>query len=327
MTKEEKLTLLDKESEKINTDFGSGTIMSLSEKPHTKDDIISTGSLELDIALGVGGLPKGRIVEIYGGESSGKTTIATHVVAESQKQGGVCVYIDAEHAFDRDYAANIGVNVDELRISQADFGEQSLSVAEHVIDTGAVDVVVIDSVAALVPQGEYEGEMGESKMGLQARLMSQALRKLAGKVSKNNVLLIFINQIREKIGVMFGNPETTSGGNALKFYASVRLRVSREIPKGATEPTGNKVTVKVVKNKVAPPFRKAEFDIIFGQGIDRAGEVIDKAVELDIIKKSGSWFVLPDGTKQQGRDKLRELLVDNEEYYKQIEKQVLDGIE
>ena len=303
--------------------------MSLSDRPVTAEDVISTGSYSLDLALGIGGLPKGRIVEIFGQESCGKTTIATHVVAEAQKLGYTCCVVDAEHAFDRDYASSLGVNVDELMISQPEFGEQGLSIAEHLIDSGAIDVVVIDSVAALTPKGEYEGEMGDSKMGLQARMMSQALRILTGKVARNNVLLIFINQMREKIGVMFGNPETTTGGNALKFYASIRLDVRRSTTeknsvKDGDEVIGNQTTVKVIKNKVAPPFHKAMFDIRYGEGIDRHGEILDIALEKEIIKKSGSWFILPDDTRIQGKESVRQLLIDNEDYYKQLEKDIKD---
>lgn len=304
---------------KIEKDFGPGTVMKLSDKPNVRVDAISTGSIGLDIALGILGLPKGRIVEIYGPESSGKTTIAMHVIASSQKKGGRCAMIDAEHAFDRNYAQALGINIDELLISQPDYGEQALEVADRLVDTGEIDVIVIDSVAALVPKGELEGEMGESKMGLHARLMSQALRKLTGKISKTGTLVIFINQLREKIGVMFGNPETTTGGNALKFYASVRLDVRRiGQVKDGDEVLANRTKVKVIKNKVSPPFRIAEFDIIFGEGIDRVGELVDLASELGIINKAGSWYSYNNDKLGQGREAVRKLLKDNEELTKEI---------
>jgi recombination protein RecA len=283
-------------------------------------EVISTGSIGLDIALGVGGLPRGRVIEIYGPESSGKTTIATHVIAEAQKKGGICAIIDAEHAFDSAYAQKLGVDIDNLLISQPDYGEQGLEIADRLILSGALDVVVIDSVAALVPKGELEGEMGDSKMGLQARLMSQALRKLTATISKTNTVCIFINQLREKIGVMFGNPETTTGGNALKFYSSVRLDIRRISQiKDGDEAIGNRVKVKVVKNKVAPPFRSAEFDIIFGEGISKIGEIIDMGVEMNIIQKSGSWFSYDGNKLGQGRDAVKALLGDNEELANEIE--------
>jgi recombination protein RecA len=286
-------------------------------------EVISTGSIGLDVALGIGGLPRGRVIEIYGPESSGKTTIATHVIAEAQKKGGMCAFIDAEHAFDSNYAKKLGVDVDNLLISQPDYGEQALEIADRLILSGALDVVVIDSVAALVPKGELEGEMGDSKMGLHARLMSQALRKLTATISKTNTICIFINQLREKIGVMFGNPETTTGGNALKFYASVRLDIRRMAQiKDGEEAIGNHVKVKVVKNKVAPPFRSAEFDIIFGEGISKMGEVIDMGVELGVVQKSGSWFSYGPDKLGQGRDAVRQLLHDNPELATEIEAKI-----
>ena len=311
--------------DKIEKDFGKGSIMTLAEKPDFDPaNVISTGSLGLDIALGIGGLPKGRIVEIYGPESSGKTTIATHVIAESQKKGGLCGFIDAEHAFDKEYAAKLGVDVDNLIISQPDYGEQALEIADRMICSGTFDVVVVDSVAALVPKGELEGEMGDSKMGLHARLMSQALRKLTASVSKNNTMLIFINQLREKIGVMFGSPEVTTGGNALKFYASVRLDVRRSISNSnlvkdqGDVAIGHPVTVKVIKNKVAPPFTKADFEIIFGKGIDRDGEILQIAVDLNIINKSGSWFSYDNNKLGQGKTAVNQLLADNPELKEEI---------
>ena len=290
-------------------------------------EVISTGSIGLDVALGIGGLPKGRVVEIYGPESSGKTTVAIHVIAEAQKKGGMCAIIDAEHAFDSSYAQKLGVDVDNLLISQPDYGEQGLEIADRLILSGALDVVVIDSVAALVPKGELEGEMGDSKMGLQARLMSQALRKLTATISKTNTICIFINQLREKIGVMFGNPETTTGGNALKFYASVRLDIRRLAQiKDGDEAIGNRVKVKVVKNKVAPPFRSAEFDIVFGEGISKTGEIIDMGVELGIVQKSGSWFSYNSDKLGQGRDAVKQLLTDNPELANEIETKIREKI-
>ncbi|WP_295126398.1 recombinase RecA [uncultured Chitinophaga sp.] len=316
----EKLKALRLTMDKIDKDFGKGSVMMMGEKGVVPMEIISTGSLGLDIALGIGGLPKGRIVEIYGPESSGKTTVAIHTIAEAQKKGGICAIIDAEHAFDSAYAQRLGVDVDSLLISQPDHGEQALEIADRLILSGAVDVVVIDSVAALVPKGELEGEMGESKMGLQARLMSQALRKLTATISKTNCCCIFINQLREKIGVMFGNPETTTGGNALKFYASVRLDIRRMSQiKDGDEAVGNRVKVKVVKNKVAPPFRQAEFDIIFGYGISKVGELIDMGVEFGIVQKSGSWFSYDTNKLGQGRDAVKTLLQDNPELANEIE--------
>jgi recombination protein RecA len=323
MSNAEKLKALKLTMDKIDKDFGKGSVMIMGEKGHVEQEVISTGSLGLDVALGIGGLPKGRVIEIYGPESSGKTTIATHVIAEAQKKGGMCAIIDAEHAFDSNYARKLGVDIDNLLISQPDYGEQGLEIADRLILSGALDVVVIDSVAALVPKGELEGEMGDSKMGLQARLMSQALRKLTATISKTNCCCIFINQLREKIGVMFGNPETTTGGNALKFYASVRLDIRRMAQiKDGDEAIGNRVKVKVVKNKVAPPFRHAEFDIIFGEGISKMGEIIDMGVELGILQKSGSWFSYDANKLGQGRDSVKELLRDNPEMSAEIEAKI-----
>jgi len=316
----EKLKALRLTIDKIDKDFGKGSVMMMNERSQEPQAVISTGSIGLDIALGVGGLPKGRVIEIYGPESSGKTTLAIHVIAEAQKKGGICAIIDAEHAFDSLYARRLGVDVDNLLISQPDYGEQALEIADRLILSGALDVVVIDSVAALVPKGELEGEMGDSKMGLQARLMSQALRKLTATISKTNCCCIFINQLREKIGVMFGNPETTTGGNALKFYSSVRLDIRRMAQiKDGEESIGNRVKVKVVKNKVAPPFRVAEFDIIFGTGISKTGEIIDMGVEMGIVQKSGSWFSYDTTKLGQGRDAVKQLLVDNPELAGEIE--------
>ena len=323
MSSSEKLKALKLTIDKIDKDFGKGSVMMMNERSQEPQEVISTGSIGLDVALGIGGLPKGRVVEIYGPESSGKTTIAIHVIAEAQKKGGICAIIDAEHAFDSGYARRLGVDIDNLLISQPDYGEQGLEIADRLILSGAVDVVVIDSVAALVPKGELEGEMGDSKMGLQARLMSQALRKLTATISKTNTICIFINQLREKIGVMFGNPETTTGGNALKFYSSVRLDIRRMAQiKDGEEAVGNRVKVKVVKNKVAPPFRQAEFDIVFGQGISKTGEVIDMGVELGIIQKSGSWFSYDTTRLGQGRDAVKQLLTDNPELAKELETKI-----
>ncbi|HLY69511.1 MAG TPA: recombinase RecA [Puia sp.] len=313
--------------DKIDKDYGKGTVMMMNEKSMEPMDVISTGSIGLDVALGVGGLPRGRVIEIYGPESSGKTTIATHVIAEAQKKGGMCAIIDAEHAFDSVYARKLGVDIDNLLISQPDYGEQGLEIADRLILSGALDVVVIDSVAALVPKGELEGEMGDSKMGLQARLMSQALRKLTATISKTNTICIFINQLREKIGVMFGNPETTTGGNALKFYSSVRLDIRRMAQiKDGEEAVGNRVKVKVAKNKVAPPFRVAEFDIVFGEGISKTGEIVDMGVELGIVQKSGSWFSYNSDKLGQGRDTVKQLLHDNPELANEIELKIREKI-
>jgi recombination protein RecA len=309
--------------DKIEKDFGKGSVMLLGDKQNETIDVISTGSLGLDVALGVGGLPRGRVIEIYGPESSGKTTIAIHTIAEAQKKGGICAIIDAEHAFDTGYARKLGVDVDNLIISQPDYGEQALEIADRLISSGAVDVVVIDSVAALVPKSELEGEMGDSKMGLHARLMSQALRKLTATISRTGCCCIFINQLREKIGVMFGNPETTTGGNALKFYASVRLDIRRvsQIKDGDVA-TGNRTRVKVVKNKVSPPFRQVEFDLVFGEGISKVGEIIDMGVELSILNKSGSWFSYGDTKIGQGRDAVKTFLNDNPEVATEVEAKI-----
>ena len=316
----EKMKALQATLDKIEKEYGKGTIMKMGDKATSEVPTISSGSIALDIALGIGGYPRGRIVEIYGPESSGKTTLAIHAIAEAQKAGGIAAIIDAEHAFDRTYAQKLGVNLDNLFISQPDNGEQALEIADHLIRSGAIDIIVIDSVAALTPKAEIEGEMGESKMGLQARLMSQALRKLTGNINKTNTCCIFINQLREKIGVMFGNPETTTGGNALKFYASVRVDIRRAAQlKEGEESTGNHVRVKIIKNKMAPPFRKAEFDIMYGEGISKIGEVIDLGVELNIIKKSGSWFSYGETRLGQGRDAVKALLMDNLELSNELE--------
>ena len=306
--------------EKIEKDFGKGAIMKLGDKPAVSVETIPTGSLALDVALGVGGIPRGRIIEIYGPESSGKTTLAQHIVAECQKQGGIAAFVDAEHALDPEYARNLGVNIDELLISQPDTGEQALDITEELVRSGAVDVIVVDSVAALVPKAEIEGSMEDQQMGLQARLMSKALRKLTGIIGKTRTTVIFINQLRQKIGVMYGNPETTTGGNALKYYASVRLEIKRvEGLKGDGEEIGNHVRVRILKNKVAPPFRTAEFDIIFGKGICKIGNILDVAVDLDIVKKAGSWFSFNDDKLGQGRDKAKEFLAANPEILNQVE--------
>ncbi|OWY18902.1 recombinase RecA [Sphingobacteriales bacterium UPWRP_1] len=308
---------------KLDKMFGKGTVMKLGDRQVVKADVIPSGSLGLDIALGVGGYPRGRVIEIYGPESSGKTTLAIHAIAEVHKRGGIAAFIDAEHAFDKSYAEKLGVDVANLLISQPDNGEQALEIADHLIRSGALDIVVIDSVAALVPRGELEGDMGESKMGLQARLMSQALRKLTGTISKTGCTCIFINQLREKIGVMFGNPETTTGGNALKFYASVRLDIRRIGQlKNGNDIIGNRTKVKVVKNKMAPPFRSTEFDIIYGEGISKLGEIIDYATELDIIQKSGSWYSFDGNKIGQGRDNVKAFLKDNPELTNELEQRV-----
>jgi recombination protein RecA len=327
MSNVEKLKALKLTMDKIDKDFGKGSVMMMNEKAQVEQEVISTGSIGLDVALGIGGLPKGRIVEIYGPESSGKTTLAIHVIAEAQKKGGICAFIDAEHAFDSAYAQKLGVDIDNLLISQPDYGEQALEIADRLILSGALDVVVIDSVAALVPKGELEGEMGDSKMGLHARLMSQALRKLTATISKTNSCCIFINQLREKIGVMFGNPETTTGGNALKFYASVRLDIRRMTQiKDGDEAVGNHIKVKVVKNKVAPPFRQAEFDIIYGEGISKVGEIVDMGVELGIVQKSGSWFSYNNDKLGQGREAVKQLMVDNPDLANEIEGKIREKI-
>ena len=327
MSNTEKAKALKLTIDKIEKDFGKGSVMMMNEKSMEPMEVVSTGSIGLDSALGVGGFPKGRIIEVYGPESSGKTTIAIHVIAEAQKKGGMCAIVDAEHAFDSVYAKKLGVDVDNLLISQPDYGEQALEIADRLILSGALDVVVIDSVAALVPKGELEGEMGDSKMGLQARLMSQALRKLTATISKTNTICIFINQLREKIGVMFGNPETTTGGNALKFYASIRLDIRRMSQiKDGEEAVGNRVKVKVVKNKVATPFRSSEFDIFFGEGISKNGEIIDMGVELGIINKSGSWFSYNTDKLGQGRETVKQLLHDNPELANEIEAKIREKL-
>ncbi len=327
---EQKLKALQLTIDKLDKTYGKGTIMKLSDDQVMNVPAISTGSLGLDIALGIGGIPRGRITEIYGPESSGKTTLAMHCIAEAQKKGGIAAFIDAEHAFDKLYAEKLGIDTENLLISQPDNGEQALEITEHLIRSGAIDIIVIDSVAALVPRGELEGEMGDSKMGLQARLMSQALRKLTGTISKTKCSCVFINQLREKIGVMFGNPETTTGGNALKFYSSVRLDIRRigQIKESADSILGNRTRVKVVKNKVAPPFKVVEFDIMYGEGISKVGEVIDLGVELNVIQKSGSWFSYLDNKLGQGRDSVKALLSDNPELLDELELKIkgkLDG--
>lgn len=324
----EKLKALQAAMQKIEKDYGKGSIMKLGDEHIENVEVIPTGSLTLDAALGVGGYPKGRIIEIYGPESSGKTTLAIHAIAEAQKNGGIAAFIDAEHAFDRFYAAKLGVNVDELLISQPDNGEQALEIADQLIRSSAIDIIVVDSVAALTPKAELEGEMGDNKVGLQARLMSQALRKLTSTISKTNTTCIFINQLREKIGVMFGNPETTTGGNALKFYASVRLDIRRVTTlKDGDQPIGNQVRVKIVKNKVAPPFRKAEFEITFGEGISRTAEIVDLGTELGIIKKSGSWFSYNDAKIGQGRDAVKRTLKDNPELAEELEGLIKEALQ
>lgn len=317
----EKMKALQLTLDKLEKTYGKGTVMKLSDNTVQDIPAISTGSLGLDMALGVGGIPRGRVIEIYGPESSGKTTLSMHCIAEAQKAGGMAAFIDAEHAFDKAYAEKLGIDIENLLISQPDNGEQALEIAEHLIRSGAIDIIVIDSVAALVPKGELEGEMGDSKMGLQARLMSQALRKLTGAINKTGCSCVFINQLRDKIGVMFGNPETTTGGNALKFYASVRLDIRRigQIKENADNILGNRTKVKVVKNKVAPPFKVVEFDIMYGEGISKVGEIIDIGVEFDIIKKAGSWFSYEGNKLGQGRDAVKAILLDNPELMDELE--------
>lgn len=323
--KQERLKALQMTMDRLDKTYGKGTVMKLGDAPIVDVDVIPSGSLSLDVALGVNGYPKGRIIEIFGPESSGKTTLALHAIAESQKKGGIAAFIDAEHAFDKTYAEALGIDVGNLLISQPDNGEQALEIADNLIRSGAIDIIVIDSVAALTPKAEIEGEMGDSQMGLQARLMSKALRKLTGSINKANCTAIFINQLRDKIGVMFGNPETTTGGNALKFYASIRIDVRRSAQiKDGEEVTGNRTKIKIVKNKVAPPFRKAEFDIVYGEGISKVGEIIDLGVDFNIIKKAGSWFSYGDTKLGQGRDAVKDLLLDNEELMAELEQKIID---
>lgn len=325
--KQEKLKILQSTLDKIEKNYGKGSIMKLGDRPDESLEVIPTGSIALDAALGVGGLPKGRVIEIYGPESSGKTTLAIHVIAEAQKKGGIAAFIDAEHAFDSFYAKKLGVDIENLLVSQPDNGEQALEIADNLIRSGAIDIIVIDSVAALTPKAEIDGEMGDSKMGLQARLMSQAMRKLTATISKTGCCCIFINQLREKLGVMFGNPETTTGGNALKFYASVRIDIRRtQAIKDGDQNIGNRVKVKVVKNKVAPPFRVCEFDLMFGEGISKIGEIIDLGVEYGILKKSGSWFSYGESKLAQGREALKQLLKDNEELSAELEAKVREAM-
>ncbi|HLT32835.1 MAG TPA: recombinase RecA [Aquaticitalea sp.] len=326
--KDAKLKALKLTLDKLDKTYGKGTVMKMGDSAVEDIEVIPTGSLGLDVALGVGGYPRGRVIEIYGPESSGKTTLTLHAIAEAQKKGGIAAFIDAEHAFDRGYAEKLGVDIENLIISQPDNGEHALEIADNLIRSGAIDIVVIDSVAALTPKSEIEGEMGDSKMGLHARLMSQALRKLTGSISKTKCTVIFINQLREKIGVMFGNPETTTGGNALKFYASVRLDIRRstQIKDNDSNATGNKTRVKVVKNKVAPPFKQVEFDIMYGEGISKVGEIIDLGVDFEIIKKAGSWFSYDDTKLGQGRDAVKALLLDNPELMDELEKKIKEAI-
>ena len=325
--KKEKLKALQATLDRLDKSYGKGSVMRLGDEPVEKIEVIKTGSVTLNRALGVGGFPKGRVVEIYGPESSGKTTLAIHAIAEAQKIGGIAAIIDAEHAFDQFYAKNLGVDIDNLLISQPDNGEQALEIADNLIRSGAVDILVIDSVAALTPKAEIEGEMGDHQMGLQARLMSKALRKLTGSISKANTCCIFINQLREKIGVMFGNPETTTGGNALKFYSSVRIDIRRSSAiKNSDKVIGNRTRVKIVKNKVAPPFQQAEFDIMYGEGISKTGEIIDLGVELNIINKSGSWYSYGDTKLGQGRDAVKEILVDNIELLEELENKITEQL-
>lgn len=323
----EKLKVLNSTLERLEKVYGKGAIMKLGDKPSEEIDVISSGSIGLDVAMGVNGFPKGRVIEIFGPESSGKTTLALHAIAESQRKGGIAAFIDAEHAFDRFYAGKLGVDLQNLLISQPDNGEQALEIADNLIRSGAIDIIVIDSVAALTPKSEIDGEMGDSKMGLQARLMSQALRKLTSTISKTNCCCIFINQLREKIGIVFGNPETTTGGNALKFYASVRLDIRRQAQiKDGENAVGNRVKVKVIKNKVAPPFRTAEFDIIYGEGISKSGEIVDLGVEYNIIKKSGSWFSYGEVKLGQGRDTVKQMLLDNPELSTELEGKIKEAV-
>ena len=323
-----KLKALQLTMDKLEKTYGKGSVMKMGDVPAVDIACIPTGSLGLDLALGIGGYPRGRVVEIYGPESSGKTTLAIHAIAEAQKAGGIAAFIDAEHAFDRFYAENLGVNIDELIIAQPDSGEQALEITDNLIRSGAIDIIVIDSVAALTPKSEIEGEMGDSKMGLHARLMSQALRKLTASISKTGCTCIFINQLREKIGVMFGNPETTTGGNALKFYASVRLDIRRSTQiKDGDNVVGNRTRVKVVKNKIAPPFRKAEFDIMYGLGVSKVGEIVDLGVEYNVVKKSGSWFSYGDTKLGQGRDAVKRLLGDNQELAYELEVKIVEQIQ
>jgi recombination protein RecA len=323
---QEKLKALQLTLDKIEKNFGRGSIMRLGDSAIEEIDIIPTGSIGLDLALGIGGLPRGRIIEVYGPESSGKTTLAIHAIAEAQKNGGVAAFIDAEHAFDRFYASNLGVDIENLLVAQPDYGEQALEITESLIRSGAIDIIVIDSVAALTPKSEIEGDMGDSKMGLQARLMSQALRKLAGTINKTGTTCIFINQLREKIGVMFGNPETTTGGNALKFYSTIRIDIRRSTQiKDTDKVVGNRVKIKVVKNKVAPPFRQAELDIVYGKGFSKVGELVDLGVEFNIVKKSGSWFSYGETKLGQGREAVKQLLTDNPELAEEIEAKIKDA--
>ncbi|MEK9619680.1 MAG: recombinase RecA [Flavobacteriales bacterium] len=323
----EKLKALQVTLDRLDKSYGKGSVMRMGDEPVEKLEVIKSGSVTLDRALGVGGFPKGRVIEIYGPESSGKTTLAIHAVAEAQKNGGIAAIIDAEHAFDQFYAKNLGVDIDNLLISQPDNGEQALEIADNLIRSGAIDILVIDSVAALTPKAEIEGEMGDNQMGLQARLMSKALRKLTGSISKANTCCIFINQLREKIGVMFGNPETTTGGNALKFYSSVRIDIRRSSAiKNADKVIGNRTRIKVVKNKVAPPFQQAEFDIMYGEGISKTGEIIDLGVEMNIINKSGSWYSYGDTKLGQGRDAVKEILLDNPELSDELENKIIDQL-
>ena len=325
--KQAKLKALQATLDRLDKSYGKGAVMRLGDDPSESLEVIKSGSITLNRALGVGGFPKGRVIEIYGPESSGKTTLAIHAIAEAQKQGGIAAIIDAEHAFDQFYAQNLGVDIENLLISQPDNGEQALEIADNLIRSGAIDIIVIDSVAALTPKAEIEGEMGDSQMGLQARLMSKALRKLTGTISKANTCCIFINQLREKIGVMFGNPETTTGGNALKFYSSVRIDIRRSSAiKNADKVIGNRTRVKIVKNKVAPPFQQAEFDIMYGEGISKVGEIIDLGVDLNIISKSGSWYAYGDTKLGQGRDAVKEILKDNPELFEELENKIVEGL-